>query len=79
MVGTERLKEHFDLHSLVQQDLGPVPCLADALTCGNDLSTMNTRNSAWQSGQTAIAVGIVISFCLPHDGAIIPMTQGFAY
>jgi hypothetical protein len=79
MVGTERLKENYDLHRLVEQDLGPAPCLADALTCGNDLSTMNTRNSVWQSGQTAMAVAIVISFCLPHYGSIIPVTQGFAY
>jgi hypothetical protein len=46
---------------------------------GNDLSRMNTGNSAWQSGQTAIAVAIVISFCLLYDGSIIPVTQVFAY
>ena len=37
MVDIERLKENYDLPCLVEQDLGPAPCLADALTCGNDL------------------------------------------
>ncbi len=32
MVGTERLKENDDLHRLVEQDLGPAPCLANVVT-----------------------------------------------